>query len=399
MWFFIVLALLILLIGWCMIDFHLGRREFRETRYKRVYPKRFSNIILLTHGPDLFNHLCEDIKTAKESVHVLFFILSDDHFSREFMDLLIQKAQDGVEVRLLLDQIGSTKVKKQHITMLRDGGVDIAFSQKVKAPYFFFTFQQRNHRKISTIDGKIGYLGGYNVGREYIDEDPKLSPWRDYHLRLDGEGVQDLQKEFLLDWFRATNKDLSDEAKYFPVLEKGTVTHQIFPTEGIRIEEIFSRYIEDAKTSITIGTPYFIPTEKVMNSLILALKRGVTVTIIVPNKSDHMLVKEASFPYFRKLLVHGANIYQYMEGFYHAKVMMIDNDFCDIGTANFDKRSFELNLELNNFLYDQQFIKKVKIEIAKDISGSERLTIEKLNSVSFFTRVKEAVAGSISTLL
>ncbi|MGM0853811.1 MAG: cardiolipin synthase [Bacillota bacterium] len=384
-----------------MIDFKLGRSRFIRTRTRRDYEKRNSNIELFSRGPELFDQMFKEMKEAKSSIHVLFYIVQDDHFALRFLELLKDKAKEGVEVRLLMDQIGSYKVPKSKVRMLRDVGVEVAFCEKVRLPFLFFSSQQRNHRKITVIDGVFGYLGGYNVGKEYIDENdkPELSPWRDYHLHIEGEGVHDLQKEFCIDWFRGTKKNLKDKTKYFPPAKKGSIAHQIFPTEGVNIEDFFKKFIDEAKEEIIIGTPYFIPTPTLMDALCDALGRGVTVKIITPNNADHMLVKEAAFPYFRILLSKGAKVYQFMNGFYHAKVMIVDDHFCDLGTANFDKRSFFINLEINNLIFDKEFIHTLKKEMAKDMEASDMLSESDLASVSILTRLKERVASSISILL
>ncbi|MGD6849350.1 cardiolipin synthase [Rossellomorea aquimaris] len=401
MWWFILLLIIVVVIGLLMIDFKLGRSHFIRTRTRRDYEKRNSDIELFSRGPELFDRMFKEMKEAKSSIHVLFYIVQDDHFALRFMDLLKDKAKEGVEVRLLMDQIGSHNVPKSKVRLLRDAGVEVAFCQKVRLPFLFFSSQQRNHRKITVIDGKFGYLGGYNVGKEYIDENdkPELSPWRDYHLRLEGEGVHDLQTEFCIDWFRAAKNELKDEVKYFPPAERGSITHQIFPTEGVNIEDFFKKFIDEAQDEIIIGTPYFIPTPILMDALCHALERDVIVRVIIPNNADHMLVKEAAFPYLRILLSKGAKVYQFMNGFYHAKVMIIDDHFCDLGTANFDKRSFFINLEINNLIFDKEFIHTLKNEMAKDMEASDMLSENDLANVSLLTRIKERVASSISILL
>ncbi|PFG04298.1 cardiolipin synthase [Bacillus sp. es.034] len=401
MWWLILLVLLAAIIGWLMLDFKLGRSHFIRTRTRRDYEKRNSDIQLFSRGPELFDQMFKEMREATSSIHVLFYIVQDDHFANRFLELLKGKAQEGIEVRLLMDQIGSHNVPKSKVKELRDAGVEVDYCRRVKFPYLFFSSQQRNHRKITVIDGVTGYLGGYNIGKEYIDENdkPELSPWRDYHLRLTGEGVHDLQTEFCIDWFRTTQKDLKDEAAYFPPSEKGSIEHRIFPTEGINIEDFFGKFIDEAQDEIIIGTPYFIPTPKLMDTLLDALGRGVTVKIIIPNNADHMLVKEAAFPYFRPLLAKGAKVYQFLDGFYHAKVMVVDDHFCDIGTGNFDKRSFFINLEINNLIYDKEFIQTLKTEMEKDMAASDMLSESDLSSVSMLTRLKERVASVISILL
>ena len=401
MWWLILLFILAAVFGWLMIDFKLGRSHFIRTRTRRDYERRNSEIKLFSRGPELFDQMFKEMKEAKSSIHVLFYIVQDDHFALRFLELLHAKAKEGIEVRLLMDQIGSHNVPKSKVKELRDAGVEVDFCRRVKPPYLFFSSQQRNHRKITVIDGVIGYLGGYNIGKEYIDENdiPELSPWRDYHLRLEGEGVHDLQTEFCIDWYRATQRDLKEEAKYFPPAAKGTIQHQIFPTEGVNIEDFFKKFIDESQEEVIIGTPYFIPTPILMDALCDALDRGVTVKIIIPNNADHMLVKEAAFPYFRTLLAKGAKVYQFMDGFYHAKVLIVDDHFCDIGTANFDKRSFFINFEINNLIFDTGFIQTLKKEMKKDMEASDLLSESDLSSVSMLTRLKERIGSSISILL
>ncbi|VXB81336.1 minor cardiolipin synthetase (phospholipase D family) [Bacillus sp. 349Y] len=401
MWWIIIIGILIIAAAWVAVDFKLGRQHFIRTRMKRDYPVRESDIQLFSRGPDLFDTMFKEMKMATSSIHVLFYIVQDDHFGFRFMDLLMEKAREGVEVRLLMDQLGSFSVSKAKVRELEDAGVEVAFTQKVRLPYLFFSSQQRNHRKITVIDGVIAYMGGYNVGKEYIDENdkPELSPWRDYHLRIEGEGVHDLQTEFTIDWYRGSRKQIEDDPKYFPEPEKGLIKHRIFPTEGVNIEDFFREFIDEAKEEIIIGTPYFIPTPVLMDALCRALDRGVDVSIIVPDNADHMIVKETAFPYFRKLIPKGAKVYQFLNGFYHAKLLVIDDHFCDIGTANFDQRSFFINLELNNLIYDKAFIGTLKKEIAKDMMESDLLSSEDLSNVSVMTRIKEKIGGAISILL
>ncbi len=395
----IIFFVLFLMICWCVVDFVVGRRFFIANVVQRKYPTRYSDIELIASGPDVFRSIFKDIREAKSSIHILFYIVQNDHLGHRFLELLEQKAKEGVEVRLLVDRIGSYAVPKDRLKRLKEAGGEFYFSQKPKPPFFFFSLQQRNHRKVTIIDGQVGYLGGYNVGKEYIDEDPKLSPWRDYHMRIVGEGTQDLQKEFLLDWERASKIDLCQNQKYFPLLHKGKSKHQFVPTDGVKIEQTFTDLIDSAEEKIIIGTPYFIPSKNVFTALRDALSRGVELSILVPQQSDHLLVKEASFTYFRTLIKEGAKVHQFQEGFFHAKVMMIDDKVCDIGTANFDKRSFFLNFEMNNLLFDPVFIKIVEAQIQRDLQASTLMDLEKLHAVGFTTRIKEQIAGVISILL
>lgn len=381
------------------LDYSFGRKRHLATLQKRHYPKRYSDISLFKQGNDLFDDFFSEIRRAKKHIHILFFIVKNDNISKQFFKLLIEKASEGVEVRLLVDRIGGHKISKKTIAELKKEGIEFSFCNKIVAPFYFYSSQVRNHRKISVIDGKIGYMGGFNIGEEYIGMNPKLSPWRDYHLKINGEGVQDLQKEFLHDWKEATKMDLLQKEDYFPPLEKGPVLHQIVPTDGLFLDKVFADHIKNAKESIVIGTPYFIPSSKLNHLLIEALQKGIKVTLLIPDKPDHALVKEASFRYLRQLLKEGAKVYQFVNGFYHAKVFMIDQESCDVGTANFDMRSIFLNYELNCFIYSQDFFNQVQQVVQEDINDADLLTPNAFDMVSFQIKVKEIIARPVSLFL
>lgn len=390
---FIITLIVIIIIGmYLTIDYKLGRKNHLTNFRSNEFPARESELEIFTEGNDLFQQMFTDIQNAQNHIHVLFYICKKDSLGQEFLTLLKTKAKEGVEVRLLLDWVGSFQIGKEMIKELQAAGVEFSFSNKPKAPYFFYTSQARNHRKITIIDGATGYMGGYNVGEEYIDLDSKLSPWRDYHLKMTGEGVQDLQTQFLIDWEAATKTNLLQNVVYFPQLPKGTTRHTLITNEGILLEDTFSDLIGNAKDSITIGSPYFIPSKRVFNHLLAALDRGVTLTILVPYLSDHALVQEASYPFLRQLLHKGANVYQFKNGFYHAKVLLIDEQILDIGTANFDRRSLFLNQEINCYIHDPAIIEEMTLILKEDIQDSRKLSKEDLQSLGFFTTMKEWIA-------
>ena len=395
---FILLGLILLIIGWFYLDFTLGYRKHLKIVRKLETPILHGNFDIFPHGKKLFADYFDELKNAKQHIHVLFYIVKNDPISQEFFEILKGKAREGVEVRLLLDRIGSIDVKKKAVASLRKAGVYFAFSNRIKLPYLFYSSQVRNHRKISVIDGEIGYLGGFNVGMEYIDEDPKLSPWRDYHLKITGESVSYLQQEFFIDWQEYGEK-VPDVTKYCKQLPKGMVRQHFVPTEAGQLEERHLDLIKKADKSIMIGTPYFIPSKKIIHELILAARRGIEITIIVPFTADHILVQEASYRYLRRLLREGAKVYQFKNGFYHAKSIIIDDRMCDIGTANFDKRSIFLNKEINCYFFDPTFVARFKEVFNKDIRDSRPLTLSDLNHPNLFRSVKEVIAGSLSYFL
>ena len=388
----------LLIIIWLVLDFILGRKKHIKLVGYRETPILHGNLDIFPHGKKLFADYFSEIKAAQKHIHILFYIVKDDRISQEFLHLLKEKAREGIEVRLLLDRLGSKKVSRQMVAALRASGVRFAFSNPIKLPYLFYSTQVRNHRKISIIDGKVGYIGGFNVGKEYVDEDPKLCPWRDYHLKMTGEGVTFLQSEFLLDWKEYGHEDLFADSRYFPVVPKGEIRHQLVPTEACHLEEKYLNLIQKATNSIFIGTPYFIPSKKLLQQLICAARLGITITVLVPYTADHPLVKEASYRFLRRLLKEGIQVYQFKNGFYHAKTIVIDDKICDIGTANFDQRSLFLNKEINCYIYDLDFIARFKQVLQKDILDSKLITIADLKP-NFLQRVKESVAVALSIFL
>jgi len=391
--------IIVMLIALTILDVKLGQKLYCSARKRREYPKRLSNLEFFTHGKPLFNDYFESIRQAKHHIHILFYIVKTDHISQQFFNLLKRKAEEGVEVRLVADWVGSFGLPRKVIRSLQESGVQFAFSQKPTFPCLLYKLNRRNHRKITVIDGKIGYIGGFNIGKEYIGKDPKLGEWRDYHLKISGEGVQDLQTQFFHDWHATTKEKLPPTAHYFPRLRYGIITHQFVATNGRSLENDYIQLVRQAKNEIIIGTPYFIPAKHVMKALLEALQRGVKVTVLVPQKADHPFVKEAAFPYFYRLLKAGANIYRFYQGFYHAKVIIIDDDICDIGTANFDKRSFFLNSEINCYIYSTRFTKMVKAAINRDLADAEKLTLDFWRRRTLWDRGKESVSALISGLL
>jgi cardiolipin synthase len=394
--FFLFLALFVI---WVCMDFWLGRRKQLKRVKPRKLPMRQGDFRLYTYGQTLYDHLFTDIQHAQRHIHILFFIVNNDRISQEFLNLLMKKAREGIEVRLLLDRIGSHRLSKNSIRELRKNGVDFSFCHNIRFPFLFYSATQRNHRKITVIDGKIGYIGGFNIGEEYLGHNPKLGNWRDYHLRLTGEGVQDLQEQFLHDWRDETKENLVQEPKYYPTLQKGNTMHRFIPTDGAYLQQTFLDLIEEAKDELYIGSPYFIPGRRLLRALLRAIDRGVRLTILVPQKADHPLVWEAKLPYLRKLLRAGSSVYEFQDGFFHAKIVMADEHICDIGTANFDLRSLYMNHEINCLIYDSSFIEVVKKEVNKDLENSRPLTLEELLKLPLSTRCKEWIATAVSFFL
>ncbi|KAB7707501.1 cardiolipin synthase [Bacillus aerolatus] len=391
MWIFFWLIFFIL---WLSLDIYFGRKKAKTLSSERIYPKRKGEIDFFCSGPDFFRQLFSDIKEARERVYCLFYIIKGDKVCQDFFHLLKEKAESGIDVYLLMDWQGSRKVNKQHVDDLKRAGVRVDFFGKPRLPFFFFSLQQRNHRKITAIDGTIGYLGGFNVGREYINKSKNrlLSPWRDYHLRFCGGAAADLEAEFLADWNQEGRPVLQPAGTQTAANREGT-EHVIYPSGNGELEKKLVDMISKVRSSIFIGTPYFIPTKPVFDQLLDALARGVRVTVLLPKQKDHPLVQEASYPFLRRLLLFpNARVQSFMEGFYHAKIVIFDDEVCDIGTANFDARSQLLNFECNCFIHSPAFIDRIRPVLEKDLSNSRPVTFEDLHHPAFVEKAKEKTA-------
>ncbi|MGD6816496.1 cardiolipin synthase [Metabacillus sp. 84] len=396
--FFILILLLLLITVWMRIDFSLGYSRHVRKAGLQAYPLRKGGLHFFSDGQEFYADYFQAIRQASSSICASFFIIkNDEEISQTFLNLLGEKAQEGVRVFLMMDRIGAIKAPNRLLNKISSQGVEVIYSHKPKWPFLFFTIQARNHRKITVIDHHIGYLGGYNIGKEYIGKNPKLGYWRDYHLKITGAGIQDLAQQFRNDW-RNAGGSYMERPKAVPA-GKGEAAYRFVSSYGKSLDDQFLSFIHKAKKELIICTPYFIPGQKLHIELLQALERGVKIKIVVPMRSDHLLVKEAAFPYYGPLLKAGAEVYRFYLGFYHAKIIVCDDDFCDIGTANFDKRSMYLNDEMNALIYDREFTAQVKTSILKDIRNSEQLLYEDYMKRPLWQKTKEKAASVVSLFL
>ncbi|SDZ44723.1 cardiolipin synthase [Evansella caseinilytica] len=395
--FFTVLLIIAGLAAWISIDLHLGKKAHRARLRSFQEPgARKGDARFFSQGDELFDHMFQQIATAQSHIHMQFYIFRDDNIGRKMLNNLKEKAREGVAVRLLIDWAGAKIPRREQLEM-KYAGIRFYQSNSPRLPFLFYSLNVRNHRKITVIDGKIGYIGGFNVGDEYLGRDKQTGSWRDYHLAITGEAVADLQKQFLVDWQRASREQLPHDGTFFPQLPQGKLTMKMIPTDGDYVKQTFLSLLAHAKASVFIGTPYFIPGKEMKKVLIELVKKGVDVQILIPKYPDHPLVKDAAYPYIRELLGAGVTVHQFYNGFYHSKVIIIDSDIIDIGTANFDKRSFHINYEVNCLIYDNEWIAPVREEIEKDFyQSSEKITLAAANKRSIFAYVKEAFAKVVS---
>lgn len=397
--FLIIVFVVIIFTALLIADFRLGKKKDKIQTPVFEFGKLRGDYYLFTTGHALFDSLFQDIREARSHIDILFFIVKTDEISKELLTLLKQKALEGVTVRLFVDRMGGFGLTKRVIQDLRANGVSFAFSNKPSLPFFFYKLNKRNHRKIAVIDDEAGYIGGFNVGKEYLGRDTELGVWHDYHLKITGKAVQSLTTVFKHDWNTAGNSyEQSHDRKTVSAL--GNNMLELIPTENGQLEQTLIKRISIAKDEILIGTPYFIPSKRLYNELLNALQRNVTINLIVPMKSDHLFVKEAGIPYYHSLSQAGANVYLFDSGFYHAKVMMIDQKLCDIGTANFDMRSLFLNKEISVVIReDANFIHTVRESYLKDMYESLPLNDEWITQRSIQSKVMGIIARWIKPLL
>ncbi|MBM0867139.1 cardiolipin synthase A/B [Staphylococcus auricularis] len=365
-----------------------------------------NKVDLYTDGHDLYDQFKEDLRNAKDYIHLEYCKFEMDGLGTEVREILEQKAQEGLEVKVLYDSVGTKSVKKHTFDRLKElgGQVEAFFDSKI--PLINFRINNRNHRKILVVDGKIGYVGGFNIGDDYLGLNEKMGYWRDTHLRVRGDGVDALQLSFIQDWnSQADREQLEFNKKYFPPNphDDGDVAMQIAlsaPDETWhQIEFGYMKLIMSAKESIRIHSPYFIPDRGFINALRIVAKAGVDVTIMIPCKPDHPLVYWATWDSVAQLIKDGIKVYTYDNGFLHSKTMVIDNEVASVGSASMDLRSFELNFEINAFVYNEKLARQLSEAFDNDIKKSTQLTEERYENRSNWIKFKEAIAKLISPLL
>lgn len=365
-----------------------------------------NDVQLFFDGASKFETLLSDIKAAKHHVHLQYYIFNNDTLGNQIMEALKEKAKEGVEVLVLYDAWGSRTLRPSFFRRLtRSGGKAAPFFGSA-VPFVNLRLNYRNHRKIVVIDGKVGYVGGYNIGDEYLGQG-KLGYWRDSHLRIEGEAVHSLQTRFLVDW----NAAVSDKhqrgykSAYFPRIQKiETCTPMQIVSDGPDTEWEYIKLgylkmISLARESIYIQTPYFIPDESMLDALRIAIHSGVSVHIMIPSKPDHPFVYRATEYYAKLCQELGANIYIYDKGFLHAKVLVVDDRFASIGTANFDIRSFRLNFEVSAFIYDAVVAKTLTQQFLDDRKECHLADQAYFDKQSAWKKMKQSLSRLLSPIL
>ena len=362
-----------------------------------------NRVEVLIDGERTYDLMVEAIRSARHHVHMMSYIFRDDPAGVRFRDALIERARAGVAVRLLVDGVGSHGLSRRFMRPLLEAGGRFARFMPVLPLRPHWRPTLRNHRKILVVDGRVGFTGGLNIGDEYRGRKKKFAPWRDTHMRLEGTAALRLQEIFIEDWLFATDEDVL-EAAYFPeqpeqagdlvqVLESGP------DQDHGTIHAVLFTAISQARRSVYITTPYFVPDLAVLMALMTAVWRGVDVRILVPGKSDLPLVRLAGRSYYRELLAAGVRIYEHRPGMLHAKTMVVDGAWSTIGSSNMDIRSFRLNFEANVLMFGETAGRRMEEIFLDDIGRAQLVELEALRRKPVRARFLEAVARVLSPAL
>lgn len=333
-----------------------------------------SSIDVYTSGKEKFDALLQALAEAKHHIHLQYYIFADDEIGRKVQKLLIAKANEGVEVRVLYDDVGSWNVKKRFYQDMEKAGIEVYAFLRVAFPLLTSKVNYRNHRKVVVIDGKIGFIGGMNIADRYV-KGASWGKWRDTHFKIEGKGVHGLQSAFLIDWY-VVSKQLIKGKKYYP---EGTVfgdnVLQVITSgpvgEWRMLLQAVIFCIANAKKYLYVQTPYFLPTDSMNQALQTAALGGVDVRLMVPEHSDTRSANLAAHSFLDDMLKAGVKVYFYKSGFLHSKLLLMDDELTCIGSANFDFRSFEHNFEINAFVYHQPFARQMKQLFMEDLENSE----------------------------
>ena len=365
-----------------------------------------NDVRIYTDGKEKFRALIEEMKRAKRYIHLQYYIIKDDELWRQVEAVLIQKAKEGVEVRVLFDSMGCRSMHNRDWERLEKNGIMVAEFFPALFGSLQLRINYRNHRKIVVIDGRIGFVGGFNIGREYQGQDEKFGYWRDTHLCIEGAAVTSLSVRFVLDWNYAARENLFLEDKLFQIpqyVRNGHDPVQIISSgpdsQTKTIHDNYLRLIHHAKEHVYIQTPYFIPDDSILDALKIASRSGVDVRIMIPCKPDHPFVYWATYSYIGDMVAAGAKCYVYNNGFLHAKTLSVDGMAACVGTANMDIRSFGLNFEVNAVIYSERTVQRLERAFENDMTKCTQVTRKVYDQRSLLVRVKEQFSRLLSPLL
>lgn len=374
-----------------------------------------NNVELFNNGSDKLDALIRDIRSARHSINLQYYIISDDAAGGRLADALIEKAREGVIVRIIYDSVGSFKTKRKYFRKMQDAGVEAFPFFKVVFPPFGTRVNWRNHRKIAVIDGRIGYIGGMNIADRYIDGGKQFDLWRDLHLRITGPGVAALQHSFAVDW-NFMGQKLIDTAEAYggdpqEVVREESIRSDISRNVGVQLLTggpvnqwmnltlMFQRLISSARKIVWLQTPYFLPTEGLLHALQVASLSKVDVRIMMPRRSDSDMLRWASSSYIQQCLRAGIKIYLYTKGMLHSKAIIIDDEVATVGSTNFDFRSFEHNFEANLIIYSKEFNAVMRRQFLADQKDCTRVSAAQWRVRPYTEKALESIMRIFAPIL
>ncbi|MTI96396.1 MAG: cardiolipin synthase [Firmicutes bacterium] len=361
-------------------------------------------VTIYDDGKEKFAALKAAIAGARQFVHLEYYIIRNDKLGREILALLTKKAATGIAVRVLYDGMGGIRLPKNFFRELIAAGGQVACFFPPFIPYLNLRVNYRNHRKICVVDGDIAFIGGFNIGDEYLGLSTRFGYWRDTHLSIRGGAVNCLNLRFMADWQFASREEKDLDSGWFPAQQPaGNTSIQIVSSgpdhKWSPVRDGYMKLINNAQRRISIQTPYFIPDDSILAALRVAALSGVDVRIMIPNKPDHPFIYWATLSHIGTLLKAGVRCYTYEKGFIHSKVVAVDSSVASVGTANMDIRSFEMNFEINAFIYDSAVCSELEAQFDRDIADSSELTLERYQKLPLKVKFKESVSRLLSPLL
>lgn len=361
-----------------------------------------NSIDVITDGGEKIETLLRDIDNARSYVHIQYYIIDSDTTGNRLADALIRAAQRGVKVRVIYDDIGSIHVKRRFHRRMKEAGVEILPFFRVAFPPFATRINWRNHRKVTVIDGTVGYIGGMNIADRYIDGGKRFKRWRDTHLRVTGPAVAALQYSFAVDWNFMGQPLLEEVAGVEPPQPSGAAVQMVTSGPTSRwsnVALIMLKAIANAKKRVFIQTPYFLPTESLLRVLQAAALSKVDVRVMMPMRSDSAILTSASRSYVQECIRAGIKIYLYEGGMLHSKMMIVDDDFSTVGSTNFDFRSFEHNFEGNFFIYSREINARLRSDFIADQELSHRVNASEWRSRPWWHKTRESIVRLLAPIL
>lgn len=362
-----------------------------------------NNVDILNNGVETFTEIIAELEKARHFIHMQYYIFDDDIIGNRIVETLTKKAEQGVEVRIIIDDVGGWQLKNSFFKKLRNSGVQVETFLKVRFPMFTSKVNYRNHRKIVVVDGTVGFLGGINIADRYLYGMKDYGIWRDMHLRIEGDAVLAMQEIFLTDWYFVRQEELTDQ-KYFPaVAPAGDKLVQVVASgpdsDWPAIMMGYLQAIASATKYVYIATPYFMPNEPVLMAIKAAALGGIDVRLMIPEKSDAEFTHLCSRSYIKELLAAGVKVFFYQKGFLHSKLLVVDDLVLSLGTANMDFRSFEHNFEVNAFIYDREKTTEARYIFLDDLNDSRQIYNDIWKGRSKWMKLKESFARLFSPLM